>query len=474
MKRKREWKPTTGVEILRAKMLSREERIQGQIAFQDGPTGLGVLVGEYDDGTFCTHVVNAWLCVIAHPTEGIPEYQVSQNDYDAIPMYAPLKLMAREKNKPNVHLQKVLELLCAVANDMATEIDPLRARVNPNYARLVNKYWRGDLMFKHPPRVYISHVVAPFGAMVFYRAFHFNVSCDKVKVVKHLDVLPFKQSSEADSVLKRVYDVRSAKAIGMHPGRSNQCDIENEYYARNGLPEMPKDPLSETVLGKKSWDSFLAGNPAYPTELQKDTRFEKHRKLLHERGYVVIHPEEVWKDDPRLSSYRRLTKEALGEFEAFFNYALFERIGRPERLHFDKPDDPLWTILRGHKECENLMGNKHFLNLATKDSDGKWTHAPMARGGTGYVTKNSGMGHATNFVRGYYALCLSTHPFVVTAFQKLYDHLAIHYCCDRWRVKCGVGESDADIIPRYNIMPIHIDTKPISSCTMRKQIISFE
>lgn len=475
MKRKREWKPATGVEQLRAKMLSREERIQGQIAFQNGPTGLGVLVGEYSDGTFCTNVVNAWLNIIVHPTEGIPEHRLSQKEYDAIPMYAPVKLMAREKFKSNVALQKELALLCDVANDMLAEPNPLRARVNPHHARLINKYWAGNMMFKEAPKVYITHVVAPFGAIVLYRAYHFNVSCDDVKVVKHLDFLPFQHCGWADAVLKRVYDERSAKAIGMHPGPSNYCDVENEYHAKNGgMPPMPDDALADTVLGKKSWEYFLGIEPKYIERLSKDTRLDKFRMQLHTKGYVVIDPEEVWKGDPKLESYRTLAKAALKEFEAFFNYALFERVGRSERLSFSDPDDPLWTILQGHKQCEALMGNKHFLNLATKDASGKWTHAQMARGGTGYVTKNSGMGHATNFVRGHKALSLSTHPFVVSVFQKMYGHIALHYCCDRWRVKCASGMFDSDVFPRYNMMPIHIDTRPIASCDLRTQLASFQ
>lgn len=472
MKRARDGTSATGVEALKSKMIERANRIQGQITFQDGPTGLGLVVGVYRDGTHCTNVISAWLCAIMHPVDGLPDYKATQREYDAIPMYAHKRLVAKtsHKNSKQIRLQDELELIYNIGDECAKKERPLIEKLHPHHARLVSKYWKGDMVLKSPPFVFLKHVCAPRGAMVFYHGFHFNVSCAEPKVVMHLDYLPFEPTLEAAQVLSKVYEERSVKSIANNRGRSNYCDLENEYYGITGMPGLPVSPLAETVLGGKSWNSFMASHPLY---LGVISHSDLKRKQLHEQGYLVVDPEVEWADDSNLESYRLYVKEALAEFERFFNWVLFKRLGRSEHLSFENRGDKLWDIMRSQEECEKQMGNKHFLNLATKNQDGVWVHDPVTRGGAGCVTKSSGMGHATNFMRGYAMNCLSCHPYVVMTFQKLYDHIAVHNCAERWRVKCGTGDPASDKVPRDNIMPIHIDIKPTATGTLRTEVAVF-
>lgn len=467
MKRAREGKSKPGIDILREKMLSRTNRIQGQITFQNGYTGLGMLVGQYGDKTYCTWAISAWLCAIIHPEHGLSKYKVPMKHYNSIPMYAPAPLMARLNKGPNVQLQTELSIIYHVMTDP----ESLLAKQYPEHVKLAQQYWSGEMILKEAPKVFVSHVCACYGAMVFYHGFHFNVSCHDPTIVMHLDYLPFAPSQEADQVLEKVFNERSCKSYNIHPGKSNEPIVENELYNATKLPPLPNDELSETALGKRSWREYIKSHPKYLPELWNHNLtacLKEHRQELYDRGYTVFHPKFYWTIDDRTVDYNILVDRALKEFEGFFNYALFERVGRSERLSFDDRSDKLWSILRGQKECEAIIGNKHFMNLATKCDDGKWHHPIITQGGNGNVTIMCGMGHATNFYRGEHSLRLSCHEFVITVFQHLYNHVSVHNCCERWRVKCGVDKPDAgnhnvDHHPKYNMMPIHIDIKPFAS-----------
>jgi hypothetical protein len=316
----------------------------------------------------------------------------------------------------------------------------------------------------------LTHIYAKRSDLVFYHGFHFNVSTSQPAIVMHLDYLPIDPTPSTNRVLQEVYEERAKESIPVNAGTGNRTDIEKEYYKVKGMPPMPEDDLAQTVLGNKSWQWFDENHKDFFADkwgVANSQKFVNFRKQLYEQGYVVIHPSDVWDYHPDAMSYYEVADCALFEFADFFNYAMFGRLGREEKIKFDDRGDKMWDILSSTKKCEEIMGDKHFMNIAKKDEDGKWQHSKTAQGGQTNVAISHGMGQATNFVRGEYALQLSCHRFVVEAFQQLYQHRYLHNCCERWRVKCGVSDLKADIFPKYNLMPIHIDVEPEACKTIQ-------
>ena len=121
MKRAREEKPFCGVDLLREQMMNRSNRIQGQIAFQDGPTGLGMIVAKYPNGVWCTNTINGWICALIHPTDGLSQYRVSQKAYNELPMHVSPKLVARTGKGSHIQLETELGIIFQIAMVMVTE-----------------------------------------------------------------------------------------------------------------------------------------------------------------------------------------------------------------------------------------------------------------------------------------------------------------------------------------------------------------
>ena len=432
--------------------VSYKQRVQGQVAMQDGPTGLGVLYAETGGGHACTYLIEPWIHLISHPVHGLEGYRLSMKAYTSIPFFVSKKLWRRPRyDEPAIYLEVLINRW------ISTSPDELSEEERTFFLRWRDEYELPTCKECHV-KIEIRHVEAKKGDIVLYRTFHCNASTKDVACVHHLDYVPYEPTEENLALFRQVYEQRKKKSHSVGQGSGNKPTIENEYYEEcgvNGEPlPMPTHPVARAALGRDSWEGVYKStfNP-FSAIIPSD------KKRLETAGHLVITPREYYRN---YEQWYTLVDEALEEFEDFFNYALFGRLGiEDKRLSFDNRRDPLWTILRGEAECLKLLGDRKFLNIAKKDK-GEWRHAGTAQGGQSNVTKMCGMGAATNFYRGAASLKLSSHFFVASIFQCLYGTVHVHNCCERWRVKAGTGIIRDNEFPRSNVMPFHSDTRPPS------------
>lgn len=473
-------------------MESRKDRIQAQITFQDGPSGLAVVTAKYrDSGESCTDIICWWIHQLTNPEHGVEQTKCSEAAYSKLPMYLPESFNSIDKDGHLFVIEKII-------NDMYDAYTTGKTDSGLAIEALSTIYKK--FAYKHPLEglvdIILEHVDAKEGDLIFYHSFHGNASAKLPTFVEHIDFMPVESTPETEQVLQSLYAERIKHAFPTNSGSGNSTALENEYYNTilSKMPPMPDSELSQFVLGGKPWstatnslhtDLLKHGNPQYvifpesgkPEEISytvpwADLAKNLRRKVLKE-GYAIVNPATVFSKHEYLEDYYICVRNAKREFEKFFNWAMFGRYGYDYHLPFDNRADPNWDMIRSAADCERITGNSKILNIGVKNGD-VWEHRSTAQFGNGNVTISCGMGNATNFVRGLHWLHLSCHPFVVACIQALYNHRFVINCGERGRVKCGTGKDKDDKIPSANLMKLHTDTKCLDpSNDLPKEVFKF-
>ena len=464
-------------EYVKNKMSARlgpDSRVQGQVQmFGDiGPnatpenTGLYVITSNYVKQTEesesvvvvdCFDKVYNWIWLFSHPTKGLKSYRITQKAWNKVPVLLNKKLYKQDKRGVMV-LQTLIRNLCRGEDCQDKELKALwKSYGNRDEFKLPSYTEMSHI------NVYMRHVKACRGDLIFYKSFHGNSSIELPACVQHLDYIPHKQiGKNSKNILKNRYSQLKTNPTSLIPTKSSAADIQMMYFKsldefNTGVPELPEipdDPYVSASLGKTEYKSI-------PTHqlYERDIVTKEDKNTLKKRGYVVIPMRERL---PKIeyTEWIGKVKAALKDFGKFFNWAILERNGVTDKsFDLENRQDPTWDLLRGEAKCKETLGLKlkKILYMSKKTKTGDIKFCGTAQGGNGMCTKTCGMGHATNYFRSTESLSVSSSKYVVRCFQQLYNETEVHNCTDRWRLKVGTGNDIDNLRPKTNIMPCHED-----------------
>lgn len=513
---------------LKRRMESRRshlERVQAQIPFQDGKTGLYTMrvTSKNNVDPRCLRKVEKFIRAASHPTHGLHtdklDFRVSEKAYNKIPFNIPASMLKSDgiANGKELFLQNALIYMIKLKR-YADEVQYIlgrkrkRGEVCAGFSEqnrfslyqltamwsyeLPEKVWFfgpiGDAaadrlneflnyhkleLPNEEVRVQFVPVTAERGSIVLYTTYHGNLQTENTALVMHGDYLPYKKDAQTRQWLTDLYQIRQDAEVTGGSGSGNSPVLANEWHKSSDARaiRLPDDPHSAYALGK---EEFPGDYSDVLMEFVNHLWSAKYRDELERNGVVVIpvideletQIEALGDADSEkkrelvclLEEWKERVNGAETEFEDFFNYCLFGRYGLDSKLSFKSRDSDLWNILSGKADCERLMKDKNFLNLAKKDGDGVWKHSGTAQGGQSLVTIQCGMGLATNLYQGYHSLRLWCHPMACLLFKQVYGAEDVLNCCERWRVKVGTGKPTPCIvnIRQRGVMPPHCDTLP--------------
>ena len=393
-----------------------------------------------------TDAVYPLLWCLMHPACPIETYRLTADAFAALPMAWPNALkrdvMLDRKRHTVSNLIRRLDgtaFDCAPRDERERQFFAAFRAAFPEHAKRLSGV---------VPEVRLESVQARFGQLVCYRGFHGNHSADYVTVVGHVDAIPRSQFVEYDAACDpdrlagQWMREFAERPLSIGAGSGRQPLLETEYYrAKGAVPALPECDAHYRAAA----------------EQHAPERFATELRELETRGYCVF---DLPGDAEHGAAWLEAAQAARDEFMAFFNWALFERSGRPELgpLSLDDRTADLWNILRGHNEAARLTGEPHFLNLSKLDAaSGRVVHSRTSQGGQSLCTISHGMGHATNFYRGAAWLALGAHPLVARAMTAVYGGERCYMVPERLRVKCASGYISGTDAVHTNIMQPHED-----------------
>lgn len=291
-----------------------------------------------------------------------------------------------------------------------------------------------------PVPVRVVRPTAAVGSLVLWSGWHGNTAALEhglPGVAQFVDYAPRStwtadQRRQSHAILcERPWEFGAGSLACRHAGFNAR---NNKAHGRAGglsrLPEEERTPRAHWLAG----DDDAAPTPVHlPPFLSAD-----QQKTLLDQGYLVVPPAQLREHVPRWDS---LIAGARRDMSEHLNDVLSLRLGdqlRKRPLDLDTAgDDERWAAVGGSQDD----ARRHFGDKFALYRPG----ATDARNGGSMITKQSGMGAATNLYDSPAQMQMQLELYPL--FAQLYDNPDLLWVPERFRVRTSDGA-----------LPLHTDT----------------